>query len=141
MCKPESGFYQDLLCAGDQRYCARYIQIDERIRSVSELDSGIASLSKQPRRAIWSDTSITWMHPIQNQSWPNGKLAYRIETTEILDRFTGQLTRSTRTTDAAGKHLTKEAANQIVQALGGAVTAIPLNQIETFQCKEVERRL
>lgn len=99
-CEAKPSYFHELLCAGDQRYCARYLQVDTNRRTVTELD--------------------------------------QVETIEILNRFTGELTTSRVTKDAADRLLAQEAANQIAVALGSALKVVPLTHAEIHSCKTVQ---
>lgn len=138
-CEPEKSLMQEALCSGDQRYCARYLEVDTSKRTVAELNQGTGTSPQKWKTTAWSETHIERRQPSRRQHWPNGALAYEVETIELLNRFTGELTLSHITRGADARVLDKESALQIVNALGAGLKVVPLAQTTTYSCTTVQR--
>ena len=141
-CKPNKpGYIYKLSCAGDTRFCARYLELDVGAQIIRELPATPDS-PVLPWAAIeWSETFIEMSHPHQVQRWPNGLIAYVVHGKETLNRFSGELVVAYSTHTAADRYLPQEEALQIGKALGQALKVAPAYGTTSYSCERVTRKV
>ena len=141
-CKNDKpGYFSRIICEGDSRLCARYLELDTKAQTIRELPPTPDSPLPRWGTIEWSETYIEINHPQQVQRWPNGRIAYTVQGKETLNRFSGELVVSYSTLTAESLYLPKEEALQIGKALGKALSVVPAYGTTNFSCERVTRKL